>query len=103
MRPLTGHDHESGLRIAAVAALECLEVGDQAGAVDLLLAALESDGPSLSSAKCPLCGIECEWPGRREAHLRSAHLLSVDEVDALLRRPKARPRLRRARRPKAAA
>lgn len=93
----------ASLRGAITVALECLEVGDQAGAVDVLLAALESDGPNVSSTPCPECGIDCEWPGRLEAHLLRVHHLDFDEVAAVVRKPRSRPRLRRAGRPRKAA
>ncbi len=60
------------LRAAIVVALESLEAGDQALAVDVLLGALE-DGPSARRNLCE-CGAAFEWPGLLDAHLqRSGH------------------------------
>jgi len=54
-------------RLVIVAALEALEVGDQAHAVEILLGALE-DGPTTRPYPCRSCGLAHEWPGLRDAH-----------------------------------
>jgi hypothetical protein len=56
----------------AVVVLEVLENGDQAGAVEILLGALE-DGPSERPYACE-CGATFEWPGLLDHHRRFAHL-----------------------------
>lgn len=61
------------LRLAVVVALEALEVGDQRYAVDVLLGALEDDGPPSPRLLCPRCRLDCHWRGRLEAHLRNVH------------------------------
>lgn len=70
-------------RHLVVVALEALEVGDQAHAVDVLLAALE-DGPISRVARlenvgqhdvlppCGVCGVRA-WPGQSERHIYSKH------------------------------
>lgn len=60
-------------RLGIVVALELLEVGDSRGAIDVLLAALEDDGPSERPYRCS-CGASFEWPGLLHAHEdRSGH------------------------------
>jgi hypothetical protein len=66
-------------------ALEALEVGDSAGAVELLLAAVEDGDPTpawtASSTvpgvalrwACPVCGAGHAWPGVLDSHLLIAH------------------------------
>jgi hypothetical protein len=61
------------LRLAIVAALEALEVGDTDLAVAILLGALE-DGPTQApECSCPVCGSTFGWPGERDHHLQFAH------------------------------
>jgi hypothetical protein len=55
-------------RLAIVAALEALEAGDQAYAVEILLAALE-DGPVVYRCECQHCGARFEWAGLLDRHL----------------------------------
>lgn len=55
-------------RLALVAALEALEVGDQRLAVDILLAAIEDDGERVERVRCDACGLGFTWPGLRAAH-----------------------------------
>lgn len=64
-------------RLAIVAALEALEVGDQALAVAVLLGALE-DGPSERPYRCRVCGLSLAWPGLRDDHERFAHALESE-------------------------
>jgi hypothetical protein len=60
-------------RLAIVAALEALEVGDTDLAVAILLGALE-DGPAQApECFCPVCGASFDWPGLRDHHLQFAH------------------------------
>ena len=59
------------LRLAVVVALEAIEAGDYAYAVDVLLGALE-DGPQERSYRCE-CGWSGEWPGLLDAHRFAAH------------------------------
>ncbi len=58
------------LRAAIVVALESLEDGDQALAVEVLLGALE-DGPIARRNLCE-CGAPFEWPGLLDDHRRRA-------------------------------
>ncbi len=61
-------------RAAIVSALEALEVGDQAYAVEILLSALE-DGPTAQRRQHEChCGRSFNWPGERDEHRRVAHL-----------------------------
>ena len=57
-------------RDLVVRALDYLEDGDQAEAVEILLVALE-DGPDEAPA-CAVCGARA-WPGQDERHIYSAH------------------------------
>jgi hypothetical protein len=59
-------------RRAIVAALEALEAGDQWGATEILLSALE-DGPSECPYVCETCGLGFEWPGPLDHHERFSH------------------------------
>jgi len=59
-------------RLALVAALEALEVGDVSHATEILLGALE-DGPTARACRCPVCGLGFEWPGLLDHHLRFSH------------------------------
>jgi len=59
-------------RLAIVAALEALEAGDQAYAVEILLGALE-DGPSDRPYVCEACGLGFQWPGQLDHHQRFSH------------------------------
>lgn len=66
-------------RLAIVAALEALEVGDYHYATEVLLGALE-DGPVSRTFACPICGLGFEWPGLVDRHVIVAH--SFDELGA---------------------
>jgi predicted ABC-type transport system involved in lysophospholipase L1 biosynthesis ATPase subunit len=70
----TVHDCCDGAepRLAIVAALEAIEAGDIALAVEILLSALE-DGARELRSRCPVCGQAFEWPGLRDAHVLAAH------------------------------
>ena len=59
-------------RLAIVAALEALEVGDQDYAVSILLGALE-DGPTEQPYACPTCELTFRWPGELDHHQRFSH------------------------------
>ena len=50
---------------------EALEDGDLA-LVGKCLAALEADLRP-SRAECPVCGLDCGWPGLRDEHVRLRH------------------------------
>jgi hypothetical protein len=52
------------------AALDCLGVGDQDGAVGLLLEL--RDGPAVLPPRCPVCGARA-WPEDLARHVFSAH------------------------------
>ena len=66
---LTARDHTpSAARLSIVVALEALEDGDQALAIDVLSGALEQDGPTSRRYSCRICGLSLEWPGLRERH-----------------------------------
>lgn len=56
-------------REAIVVALEALEAGDAAFAVEVLLAALE-DGTTARWMRCADCGLTFAWPGEVEEHRR---------------------------------
>ena len=55
-----------------ITALESLETGDVAGAVNVLLAAME-DGQIERTHRCRVCGLAHEWPGLRSHHELLAH------------------------------
>jgi hypothetical protein len=61
---------------AILTALDCLGDGDQAQAVEVLLAALE-DAPRPAGCRCRSCGLRFDWPG-----LRDEHELRVHELEA---------------------
>lgn len=64
--------------MAIVRALEAHEVGDHAGACEILLGALEADGPSERPHVCS-CGSAYEHPGLLDAHqARTGH--GLDEL-----------------------
>ncbi len=67
-------------RLAIVAALDALEVGDHALAVEILLDALEGDGQYVSRCRCE-CGAGFEWPGLLDAHRLAVHYLDDEEAD----------------------
>jgi hypothetical protein len=64
----------TSLRVAAIRALEALEDGDQASAVDLLLAAVEDGGARAGARppRCSVCGVFA-YPGESWRHVWSAH------------------------------
>jgi len=64
------------LRSAIQVALDALEIGDAAFAVEVLLGALE-DGPAERRHRCSECGLGFEWPGLRVEHVRAAHPVST--------------------------
>lgn len=68
---------DNRLRVAITAALEAVEAGDQALAVEILLGALE-DGlvcdPEDRRRRCPECGLGPLWPGQLEQHRLVVHL-----------------------------
>jgi len=66
-------------RLAILAALEALEVGDSGLSVEILLAALE-DGEHVERVRCRFCGAGFPWPGLRDRHELAAH--SLDEEAA---------------------
>ena len=63
-----------------VSALEALEAGDQALAVEILLGALD-DGPSERAFQCE-CGASFEWPGLIDAHRIGADHELPHELEA---------------------
>ena len=65
-------------QLAITAALEAFEVGDDRGAVDILLAAAE-DGPTARPLRCT-CGTRFAWPGELDHHQRFT--CSVEEIAA---------------------
>jgi hypothetical protein len=62
----------SASELAIVAALDLFEAGDQEGAVNVLLGALE-DGPSDRPHCCHYCPAAFEWPGLRDHHECASH------------------------------
>ena len=66
-----------GARESIIVALEQLEAGDQAGAADSLLAALEN-GVLARRHRCPLCELSFEWPGLVDAHLLRDHYVGSE-------------------------
>jgi hypothetical protein len=63
---------ENVARVAVVAALDALEVGDQREATSILLNALE-DGVTVHRCRCPFCSWTGEWPGLLDGHIFRAH------------------------------
>jgi hypothetical protein len=62
-------------RLAIVRALEALEDGDQAGACEILLSALEDVEPvGAGRYRCRACPAEFRWPGERDHHEQFGHL-----------------------------
>jgi hypothetical protein len=61
------------VRLAVVAALEALEVGDVEAATRILLDAVE-DGPRPDGVRCDGCGQRFDWPGLRDAHHCSGYV-----------------------------
>lgn len=61
-------------RHLVVTALDALGDGDQALAVEVLVAALEEgeSRPGLGPPTCPTCGAKA-WPGQLERHVWSVH------------------------------
>lgn len=60
------------LRSAVQVAIDALEVGDVAFAVEVLLGALE-DGPAERRYHCPVCAVPLEWPELLREHRRVVH------------------------------
>jgi hypothetical protein len=68
-------------RQAIVIALERIEDGDLAGAVDVLLEALEG-APAPRRHACPYCHEAFEWPGLVDAHLERCAFYDAEATRA---------------------
>lgn len=60
------------MKLAVVAALEALEVGDVVLAIEILLGALD-DYPRPVGVHCPDCHRRFDWPGLLDEHRQRAH------------------------------
>jgi hypothetical protein len=64
-------------RLAIVAALAALEAGETTYATEVLLGAIEVDGPSERLLACPDCSATFQWSGELDHHRRFAHELTT--------------------------
>lgn len=60
-------------RTLAIAVQDALEAGDSALTHALVDGAVDGGGGAGREARCPLCNLDCRWPGALEDHLRNVH------------------------------
>ena len=58
---------------SALAALDALRDGDARLVEAILLDVVGGEGTAAPELACPVCGIDCRYPGQLDNHLRVVH------------------------------